>query len=128
MLKPLLSNVWTFITKLPNTMLMFASNLIEMVPPRDLTVTRIRVTELRIRIFWKAHGRLPVRLSDLQILKGRDNATIDGWGRAIKYDVTERSIVTLSSFGADRATGGTGLNQDIVVTFDVNDANTQAMR
>ena len=101
---------------------MFACNLIETIPPRDLTVTRIGVTEIRIRAYWKTHKQLPDRLSDLPILKGRDNATIDGWGRAIKYDVTGTSTVTLSSFGSDGTVGGTGLNQDIVVTFDANKA------
>lgn len=120
MLKPLLSKVWTWIAILPNALLMFACNFIEMIPPRDLTVTRIGITEIRIRAYWKAHGQLPARLSDLSILKGRDNATIDGWGRAIKYYVTGTSTVTLSSFGADGAAGDTGLNQDILVTFDAN--------
>jgi hypothetical protein len=99
-------------------MLMCACNLIETIPPHDLTVTRIGVIETRIRAYWKANGQLPAHLSDLPVLTGRDNATIDGWGRAIRYDITGTSTVTLSSFGADGTAGGTGPNQDIRVTFD----------
>ena len=119
-MKALLSKVWALFTMLPNALLTFGCSLIEEIPPRDLTVTRIGVTEIRIRSYWETHGQLPARLSDLPILKGRDNSTIDGWGRAIRYDVAGTSIVTLSSFGADGVAGGEGLNQDIIVTFDVN--------
>ena len=122
MLKAFLSKGRTFLTILPNALLMFSCNSIETIPPRDLTVTRIGLTELRIRSYWETHGKLPDRLSDLPILKGRDNSTIDGWGRALRYDATGTPIVTLSSFGADQMAGGTGLNQDISVTFDVSKA------
>lgn len=120
MLKEIVSNVWTWITIVPMALLMFTCHLVETISPRDLTVTRIGVTEVRIRAYWKTHKQLPDHLSDLPILKGRDNATIDGWGRAIKYDVIGASTVTLSSFGADGAAGGTGLNQSVLVTFDAN--------
>ena len=93
-------------------------NLIEIIPPRDLTVTRIAITGIRIRAYWKANGKLPASLSDLPMLKGRDDSTIDGWGRPIKYDVTGTATVTLSSLGADGVADGTGLNDDIIVSFD----------
>jgi hypothetical protein len=121
MLKVLLSKVWTWITILQNALQRFAGNLIETIPPRDITVTRIGITEIRIRAYWKTHGHLPAHLADLPISKGRDNSTIDGWGRPIKYDVTGTSTVTLSSLGLNGAVGGTGMNQDILVTFDANE-------
>jgi len=95
--------------------------MFESIPPRDLTVTRLRITEIRIRAYWKTHGHLPARLADLPILKGRDSATIDGWGRAIKYDVTGTSTVVLSSLGAERVVGTRDLNDDIVVSFDTRE-------
>jgi hypothetical protein len=112
--------IWTQIKLLPTSLLIFARNLIETIPPRDLTVTRICITEIRIRSYWKANGQLPASLSDLTFLKGRDNSVIDGWGRPIKYDVTGTTTVTLSSLGANGAAGGTGLNKDIIVAFDAN--------
>lgn len=122
MRRALLWRGWTWIAILPNVLLLLACGLVETIPPRDLTVTRIGVTEIRIRAYWKTHGKLPSRLSDLPILKGRDNAMVDGWGRAIRYDVTGTSIVTLSSLGADGTAGGTGLNQDLLVTIDASKA------
>ncbi|MGH4023249.1 MAG: hypothetical protein ACRDRV_01550 [Pseudonocardiaceae bacterium] len=86
-----------------------ARNLIGTIPPRDLTATRIAITETRISSYWKAHGRLPARLSDLPALKRRDNSTIDGWGRPIAYRVSG-TVVTLSSSDA---------NDTIEVVFDV---------
>ena len=88
--------------------------LIETIPPRDLTVTRMGITEVRIRDYWDVHGRLPERLEDLALLRGRDNATTDGWGQPIRYVVTAPATVTLTSLGAD---GGTDPSQKIQVTF-----------
>jgi hypothetical protein len=112
--------IWSQIKLLPKSLLTCARWLIGTIPPRDLTVTRIGVTEVRIRSYWKAHGQLPASLSDLPILEGRDNSTIDGWGRPIKYDVAGTAIVTLSSLGADGTAGGSGLDEDIIVSFDAS--------
>ena len=90
----------------------YARDSIGMIPPRDLTVTRIGVSEARIRSYWKANGHLPASLSDLPILEGRDNSTIDAHGRPILYQITGATTVTLSS------AGGAGLHEDIVVSFD----------
>jgi hypothetical protein len=91
--------------------------LLGAVPPRDLTVTRMGVTEVRLRAYWRAHGRLPASLEELPTLKGRDNSTTDGWGRAIQYEVNEPSTVTLTSPGAD---GGPDPGQKVQVTFRVD--------
>jgi prepilin-type N-terminal cleavage/methylation domain-containing protein len=42
--------------------------------------------------------------------------TTDAWGNALVYDPTANPP-TLTSYGADGAAGGTGLNQDIVVSL-----------
>lgn len=91
---------------------------VETIPPRDLTVTRIRVTEGRLRAYWGANGALPAHLSDLPRTPGRDDSTVDGWGRDISYQRSGASAVTLSSLGADGAPGGVDLDKDIVVSFD----------
>ncbi len=92
----------------------------ERISPRDLTVTRMDVTETRLRRYWAANRRLPADLADLPNLKGRDNATSDGWGRPIKYQVAGPTTVTLSSAGADATADSTGSSEAIVVAFDVS--------
>lgn len=119
-LKGLIAKVWRWIAKLPNTLFKITSDMIKTIPPYDLTVTRIAITETRIRDYWKTHGQLPTHLSDLPILDGRDNATNDGWGRAIKYEVRGLSTVTLTSFGAQGLAGNENLNQEIITTFDAD--------
>jgi len=84
MLRVLLPGVRAWITFLYNALLRSASNLIETIPLRDLTVTRIGITELWIGTHWKAHEYLPVHLADLPALNGRDHAMIDGWGKPIR--------------------------------------------
>jgi hypothetical protein len=91
--------------------------LIETIPPRDLTVTRMRLIEHRTRAYWRAHGRLPKSLEDLSPLKDRDNATADGWGRAIEFVATAPAAVTLSSRGA----GGSD-SETIEITFRADES------
>lgn len=107
--------------RLRNALLRVSRLFIATISPRELTITRIGVTRVRIKAYWKAHGRLPPSLSDLPPTPGRDNATVDGWGRNLLYGVTGPSSVTLSSLGADGAAGGTGADEDIVVSFDASE-------
>jgi hypothetical protein len=110
--------VLTLLKVLLKSLLLLSRNTIGTIPPRDLTVTRMDVIEIRLRSYWKANGRLPASLSDLPILEGRDNSTIDGWGMPIKYSATGTTTVILLSLGAGGAAGGTGLNEDIIIEFD----------
>jgi general secretion pathway protein G len=48
----------------------------------------------------------------------------DGWGRAVLYSATPPSQATLTSYGADGASGGSGFDQDIVVS--ITDSQTVA--
>lgn len=93
--------------------------LLGTVPPRDITATRMGVTEVRLRAYWRAHGRLPESLDELPPLEGRDNSTADGWGRPLQYVYTEPSTVTLTSLGAD---GSGDPGQQVRVTFRVDEA------
>lgn len=101
---------------LPSILALSLLSLIETIPPRDFTITRMGVTEVRLRAYWTDHGRLPERLEELAPLKGRDNSTTDGWGRAIQYMVIQPSTVTLTSLGAG---GEKGPDQKIEITFSV---------
>ena len=105
--------------------LFFIRNLKGTIPPRDLTLTRIHITEVRIRAFWKTHGYLPANLALLQVLKGRDNTTKDGWGREINYEIIGASTVILSSVGDDELADRSELNRSIRVIFNVNEEFVQ---
>ena len=67
------------------------------IPPRDQTVMRMHLIELRIRTYWDEHGTVPAKLEDLPPLQKRDNAITDGWGKPIQYAVTQPAEVTLTS-------------------------------
>jgi hypothetical protein len=86
---------------------------VETIPPRELTMTRMTITETRLRAYWNDHGTLPPSLDALPPLKNRDDAVTDGWGRRIDYAVTPPATVTLTSHGDGGA--------PIAVTFRVDD-------
>lgn len=55
---------------------------------------------------------------------GNPSATTikDGWGRAFLYTYTSVFQATITSYGADGAVGGTGLDQDLTVTISESSA------
>lgn len=93
---------------------------LDTVPNYDLTITRLTLTEVRIKNYWQSNNRLPDQLSDLTPLSNRDNSTADGWGRPIKYTKVLPSTVTLSSLGKDGIAGGTDDDSDLTFTFDAS--------
>jgi hypothetical protein len=116
-MKSLLTSVWFWLAILIVTVLLGVMLMAsETIQPRDLTVTRINITEQRIRLYWKTNQKLPAQLSELPNLSDRDNSVLDGWGNPIQYQTTPPSSVTLTSFGANGPPGST--NQNIIVTFD----------
>jgi len=115
-------NVWGWIGSGLKALLRLPLGLIETVPPRDLTVTRMGVIEVRIRAYWGCHGRLPGSLQELPLLENRDNATTDGWGQPIQYAVTGSSTVTLTSPGPGGGADGTDPSRAIRVTFEAEKA------
>jgi len=113
-----LRKFWKQVGIIVKSLFITAGDLIERVPPRNLTTTRMRVTEVRIRSYWAANRRLPASLSDLPRLQGRDNSTNDGWGKPIHYEITGPSTVTLSSPGPKGRSNQAGSNEEISITFD----------
>ena len=91
---------------------------VEVVPPNIITRGRISVTEQRIRLFWQNNGKLPVNLMNLPLLPGRENKTIDAWGRELDYKV-EGNKVTLSSPGKPGVAAPTVRESGFTNTFDV---------
>jgi hypothetical protein len=91
-----------------------------MIPPYDLTVTRIDGTGVRIEKFVALNGRMPRTLSELPSEPNRDCETTDAWGRPLcwSYDAPAAKF-TVWSLGRDGKSGGTGVDEDIYITFDV---------
>jgi hypothetical protein len=118
-MRTILTNVWAWLALVLIVIIVLTAVLLagETVQPYDLSVTRMGVTEARIRQYWNAHTTLPARLSDLPPVTGRDTSTLDGWGTPLKYDTTGPTTVKLTSFGQDRTLGST---DDIVSEFDAS--------
>lgn len=91
--------------------------LVDVVPPRAMTQTRMRVTERRIRAYVAEHKRLPTKLAELPRLGcNYDERTLDGWGRELIYAFQPDGSVVLSSFGKS---GKTDDKEAVVVRFAV---------
>ncbi len=102
----------------------FVSCVVGSMPPVPLTEYRMSSIERRIREYARIHHRPPHELSD--DLPGAEGGFYlfhgpfdDGWGRDIVYTVKQDGMVSLSSFGKDGKPGGTGLDEDIVVEFEI---------
>jgi hypothetical protein len=91
---------------------------IDFISRNDMTVTRIKITEQRIRLFWKENGKLPSNLADLPILPSRDNKTTDGWGQELEYQI-EGNTITLSSRGKPGVTAIVRSDRGATNTFDI---------
>ena len=96
--------------------------LIDIIPPRSLTVTRMSGLKLRLVEYARQHRALPPRLDDLPPKPGYDSAAFDGWGRPFVYSFDSSGVVTLRSLGADQALGGDGDKRDITGIFPTRDS------
>ena len=95
--------------------------LVDTIPPRSLTATRMMVLQRRILQFAHSHGELPHSLTGLPEIQGKDNGIQDGWGRDIILEVSSSGIVTLHSLGRDGVVGGSGEDADMIGTFPSRD-------
>jgi hypothetical protein len=98
-----------------------AVSIVDVIPPRNLTATRMQVLKRRVLQYVQAHGELPSSLAALQKMEGYDNNIQDGWKKEITYEVSTSGIVTFRSFGRDGVAGGSGEDADIVGSFPSHD-------
>lgn len=96
--------------------------LMDTIPPRSLTATRMHVTKRRILQYAQRHNGLPPMLAELPAMPGYDTKTTDGWGRPLDYSFDSSGAVTLRSLGADKRPGGDGDNRDMTGVFHSRDA------
>jgi hypothetical protein len=93
-------------------------SLIDVISPREMTITRLHVLSSRITIHFRQTGALPRALDDLPAVPHRDSSTVDGWDHPILYSV-DGDEITLSSLGRDGKVGGGGDDADRSYTFNV---------
>ena len=91
------------------------------IPPRTLTLRHMITLRGRILSFAREQDRLPATLAALPPAAGREDAVLDGWKRPILYRIDAGDIVTLTSYGADGAPGGTEEMQDLFGRFATRD-------
>jgi len=96
--------------------------LVDTIPLRSLTVTRMFVTKRRILQFAHQNNRLPLTLAELPAMPDYDIKTTDAWKRPLDYSTDDFGVVTLRSLGADKRPGGDGDNRDMTGVFISRDA------
>lgn len=104
------------------TLMLFTTNMgcrvVNVIPPRNLTETRLAVTHNRVEQYWQAHQRVPDSADQLPVQKNRDCSMTDGWGRELKWESDGKSRVKVWSLGRDGIAGGTEEDADMETVFD----------
>jgi Type II secretion system (T2SS), protein G len=94
----------------------FLGTTVDIIPPRDMTVSTLDVTYYRIEAFWNRHGRVPANVGEL-LDENRDCSMKDGWGRELQWLSEGTTKVTVRSLGRDGKPGGTDEDADLEVVF-----------
>jgi hypothetical protein len=91
--------------------------IVDDIPPRNLTATRLVVTYNRIQDFWNQHRRVPTSPDELPDVKEKDGSMKDGWGRELNWESDGKTRVRVWSLGRDDKPGGAGEDADMEVEF-----------
>lgn len=91
-------------------------------PPDAHQRTREQLEQMRhsIAAFYTNYGQFPKTTGDLSWHSGGEDYE-DAWGNEIGYAVSHDKTIRIWSLGADNQFGGTGDNEDIILTFNVLD-------
>ena len=89
----------------------------ETIPPRDLTRSAMMETFVRIQLYARQSNSIPLSLDVLPRRAGYANRTTDGWQRPLKYELSNDSILRLTSRGRDGQPGGQGDDTDQCMAF-----------
>ena len=100
-----------------STLTLVACSLVTTISPRDMTLTAIGETHVRMHLYLQEHRQCPETLSQLPQREGYMNRTTDGWDRPLIYSVDDDGVITLSSLGRDGVAGGTDDDRDITRRF-----------
>jgi hypothetical protein len=91
--------------------------LVDVIPPKAMTVTAIDETFVRIGMYVRQHNSIPSSLDILPKREGYANRITDGWNRPLQYEVWSNGIIRLTSSGKDGKLGGDGENADITKAY-----------
>jgi hypothetical protein len=101
------------------------SSLIDTIPPRDMTVTAMTETKVRMEMYLQKNGRLPPDFNSLPVRDSHTNRTTDGWNRTLIYTIESGNTVVLKSLGADGKPGGTGDDEDLTQRYRVENGHIE---
>ncbi len=71
----------------------------------------------RVLRYAQEYDKLPSTLGETKTIEGYDASIKDGWGVELAYSADTNFMVTLRSFGKDRAPGGVEDDMDIIGIF-----------
>ena len=97
---------------------LYAKADLGILPPENITATRMDCIKQGIEKYAKVNGKTPNRLSDLPASDSHSININDAWGNEIVLAV-QGEVVTLTSFGKDKKPGGVGENLDVIGIFEV---------
>lgn len=97
--------------------------LVETVPVRSLTSSRMKGTMGRVLAYAREHDKLPATLAELPASEGFRHVSEDAWSRQLGYSFDAADVVTFRSLGADGRPGGERDDRDMVGSFDARDAS-----
>jgi len=101
---------------------------VDVIPKSAITPSAMTETSVRIEMYHQRNKRLPPDLTVLPVREGYVNRTADAWGRALIYTIETDDAFTLSSFGEDGATGGTGDNADLIRKYRIERGEVREVR
>ena len=87
------------------------------ITPTEMTWTAMDETFARIDIYARSNKSVPTSLEMLPKREHYINRTTDGWGRPLRYSVSQDGIVSLTSLGRDGVVGGHGEDADITEAY-----------
>ncbi|MGM0490319.1 MAG: type II secretion system protein GspG [Planctomycetota bacterium] len=93
--------------------------LVNEIPAKNMTSTRLTGARTRIEKFWNKHHRVPLHPDDLPDEPNRDCSMRDGWGRKLNWHSDGKRTVKVWSLGRDGEPGGTGEDADMEIEFVV---------
>jgi hypothetical protein len=91
--------------------------LVDVIPPKEETVSAMIETFVRISIYAEQNNSIPSSLAVLPKREGYANQTTDAWKRPLRYEITADGIIRLTSLGKDGQPGGEGDNTDITRAY-----------
>jgi hypothetical protein len=103
------------------------ASLVNVISPAENTVSAMGESSFRIGIYLRQNGRLPDSLDILPVRPGYTNATTDGWGRPLRFQL-DGDRFTITSLGRDGIVGGTGDDTDLVRKYRIVDGAIDEIR